>query len=210
VPEPDPDWVAENTLSDGTDPVPCALCGKDYHAEKATEADEYGLYCPGAETDEESRLNYLYRRAYKRDEKKMEDKQHWATLNADLALAEHERKEAIERGEGRSKVTQEELQADCDTRVADLRGDRTWKGNYWLGQVTQDQATAQLRDEQLAEGLHVDPPHLTVTGRPPLGASPVDISGAIVSTAELKASEHVGDAALYLNTALPNPPADDL
>jgi hypothetical protein len=189
------------------EPQLCALCGRDYHAEEATEPDEFGLLCPGANADEKARMGYLYRREYKRDEAKMEDTAHWATLNADLALAEHDRSEAIKRGEGRAEITYEQLQADCDTRVDALRKDPTWKGSRYLERVTQDQAAVYARDEELAEGLHIDPPHLTVPGRPPAGAKPkiqiasgpVETAGDIVSAAELKASENISDSALYLD-----------
>jgi hypothetical protein len=122
----------------------CPLCGGNAHPSPDTTPDQFGLTCPGPEADKDAQDFYvrLLAAAY-------------LNLLVDEAQAyvdEVARRKKLWDERERTDVTQEELQADCDVRVAEKLPGRS------VGHT--EPFTAD-------EGFDVDIPHLTVPGKVP-------------------------------------------
>jgi hypothetical protein len=119
----------------------CELCGGSSHPSPDTQADQFGLVCPGSDADERERDIYLaaLTQAYL----------NLLTTEAENYVNEISRRKELWYQRTRSEVTQEELQADCDNRVTKL---------HYRGPGEQSEAILVTPD------LDIDPPHLTVRG----------------------------------------------
>lgn len=118
----------------------CPLCGGEYHPSPDTKQDQFGLICPGPEAEQDLQDIYvaLITQAYLNQ----------LTDEAQAYVDEVAKRRELWYARERTDVTQEELQADCDVRVAEK---------------LPDDSTGQI-EATMAE-FDIDPPHLTIPGK---------------------------------------------
>jgi hypothetical protein len=121
----------------------CPLCGGAPHPCPDTRADQFGLICPGPDGTEDQIGFYLnaITQAYLNYLSQVQE-----------YVDEIARRKQLWYERTRSEVTQEELQADCDLRVAERHPEG---------------AVGDTEPFQEGEGFDVDIPHLTVPGKVP-------------------------------------------
>lgn len=118
----------------------CALCGGESHPSPDTRADQFGLICPGPDACHEDQHTYraALTQAYL----------DYLTREAQEYVDTVARRRELWYSRERTEVTHEELQADCDARVAQRHPEG-------IGS----------QPGPVAADLEIDPPHLTVPGR---------------------------------------------
>ena len=177
----------------------CALCGDDYHAEPdPPDMAWMGLICPGANADDETKLQFRADLCVKYAE---------YILRQTLREMEIERweREAAEayRNRKRSDVTAEQLQAHADTALAGQIEQQPWLSINPEAQP--ERAAAQIAADELAElaGSFIEPPHLqvppSVVIKPPSAPLQQDIESIRAAQEEMsKVTKKVGKDADYL------------
>jgi len=158
-----------------TTPERCELCGDKYHEDPDPQAGWADLRCPGANAPEV--LKHEFSRQLSEAFSKWVREQALEAANEAEKLAEDifARKQEWYR-RNRTEVTHDELQADCDKRVPEVRAELT-------------RAEAENRAE-----LDIDPAHTTVPLEPENDPSK---RPAFIRTAARHA--HPEDALLYVD-----------